>query len=177
MDLKDYMAISGKPGLFKFISQGRNNMIVENLETGLRTSAFKTEKVLALADIAVFTADDEVPLKEVLRSVYEKEDGGHSISHKSSPDELKTWFTSILPDYDRDRVYVSDIKKIVQWYNILQQLDLLDFSEEDQDEVGEDQDDETTKAKEKEGSDGPKASPEKKQKESTSKTSGKQSKK
>jgi len=125
------MAISGKPGLYKFISQGRNVMIVENLETGQRTTAFSTDKVIALADIAVFTSDDEVPLKDVLKAVFEKQDGSPGISHKSSPEDLKSWFAEILPNYDRERVYVSDIKKIANWYNIMQHLELLDFSEND----------------------------------------------
>ena len=131
MELKDFMAISGKPGLYKFISQGRNLMIVENLETGQRSSAFNTDKVIALADIAVFTEEEEVPLHDVLKSIFEKENGTQAISHKSGPEELKSWFAEVLPKYDRDRVYVSDIKKIAQWYNIMQQLELLDFSEDD----------------------------------------------
>ena len=133
MDLKDYLAISGKPGLYKFISQGRNAMVVENLETGIRSSAFATDKVSALADIAIFTEDEEVPLQEVLKSIFEKENGASSISHKSDSQQLKDWFESILPEYDKERVYTSDMKKIAQWYNILHKLELLDFSEKEED--------------------------------------------
>jgi len=129
MDLKEIMAISGKPGLYKFISQGRNAMIVENLETKKRSSAFSSDKVSALADIAIFTETEEVSLKDVLRLISDKEEGKETLSHKSSPDDLKNWFGEVLPKYDRERVYVSDIKKVIQWYHLLLKLDLLDFDE------------------------------------------------
>ena len=132
MDLKEIMAISGKPGLYKFISQGRNAMIVENIEDKSRTSAFASEKVSALDDIAIFTEDEEVSLKEVLKNIFEKENGEETISHKSSSEELKKWFEEVLPSYDRDRVYVSDIKKVALWYNLLSKMKLLDFSEEEE---------------------------------------------
>ena len=128
------MAISGKPGLYKFISQGRNAMIVENIEDKTRTSAFASEKVSALDDIAIFTEDEEVSLKEVLKSIFEKENGEETISHKSSSEELKIWFEEVLPSYDRDRVYVSDIKKVALWYNLLSKMKMLDFSEEEENE-------------------------------------------
>jgi len=134
MDLKEIMAISGKPGLYKFISQGRNAMIVENIEDKTRTSAFASEKVSALDDIAIFTEDEEVSLKEVLKSIFEKENGEETISHKSSSEELKIWFEEVLPSYDRDRVYVSDIKKVALWYNLLSKMKMLDFSEEEENE-------------------------------------------
>jgi len=132
MDLKEIMAISGKPGLYKFISQGKNAMIVENIEDKARTSAFASEKVSALDDIAIFTEDEEVSLKEVLKNIFEKENGEETISHKSSSGELKKWFEEVLPSYDRDRVYVSDIKKVALWYNLLSKMKLLDFSEEEE---------------------------------------------
>ncbi len=137
MELKDIMAISGKPGLYKFISQGRNAMIVENLESKLRTSAFATDKISALEDIAIFTtseASQEEALKDVFKQIYELEKGKETISHKSSADELKAYFEKILPEYDRDRVYISDIKKLIQWYNILCRLEMLDFSEAEPEE-------------------------------------------
>ena len=135
MELKDIMAISGKPGLFKFISQGRNAMIVENLEDKARTSAFATDKISALEDIAIFTANEEEPLKKVFHTIYELEQGKETISHKSAPKELKDYFSKILPEYDEDRVYASDIKKVIQWYNILCRLELLDFSDEKEEEA------------------------------------------
>ena len=136
MDLKDIMAISGKPGLYKFISQGRNAMIVENLENNTRMSAFASDKVSTLEDIAIFTEDQDVPIKDVLKNIFDKENGRETISHKSANEELKTWFESILPDYDRDRVYVSDIKKVIQWYNILQMMEMLVFEDVKENETG-----------------------------------------
>jgi len=125
MVLKDLMAIAGSPGLYKFIAQGKNAVIVENLETGKRTSAHGAAKISSLEDIAVFTETEEIPLSEVFDKIFEKEKGAASINHKSSPEELKNYFGELLPGYDRERVYVSDIKKIVQWYNILHSLEML----------------------------------------------------
>ena len=134
MDLKDIFAISGKPGLYKFISQGRNSvMIVENLEDKKRTTAFTTAKISSLKDIAIFTDTEDMALKDVLKAIYEKENGAASIDHKSSGKVLEKYFDEIIPTYDRKRVYASDIKKVVLWYNILQKLELLDFSEDNDD--------------------------------------------
>jgi len=128
--LKDLMAISGHGGLFKFISQARNGIIVESMETGKRMNAFATMKVSSLEDIAIYTEEEEVPLQEVLIRLHEYENGGEAISPKSDPDELKDYFSAILPEYDRERVYVSDIKKVLTWYNLLLKYDLLKFDEE-----------------------------------------------
>ena len=128
--LKDIMSISGQGGLFKFISQARNGIIVESLETGKRMQAFSTMKVNSLKDIAVFTTKEEILLEDVFKKISEKESGGESIDPKSDPDKLKAYFLEILPDYDKQRVYVSDIKKMINWYNILQKHDLLKFDEE-----------------------------------------------
>jgi uncharacterized protein related to proFAR isomerase len=128
--LKDLMAISGHGGLFKFISQARNGIIVESLETGKRMNAFASMKVSALEDIAIYTEDKQIPLEDVLVSLHKYENGGEAISHKSDPDELKDYFSAVLPEYDRERVYVSDIKKVLSWYNLLLKYDLLNFDEE-----------------------------------------------
>jgi hypothetical protein len=128
--LKDIIAITGQGGLFKYISQARNGIIVESLETGKRMQAFSSMKVNSLKDIAVYTKQEEIPLEEVLKKISEKESGGASIDHKSSPDELKSYFLKILPDFDQERVYISDIKKMINWYNILQKYNLLKFEEE-----------------------------------------------
>lgn len=127
--LKDILAISGQPGLYRLISQARNGIIVESLETGKRLPAHASAKISALEDIAIFTDSEEVPLVDVFKNISDKEDGKAAISPKSSGDELKAYFEQILPEYDRDRVYVSDIKKVMTWYNILQNLDLLNFEE------------------------------------------------
>ncbi len=93
--------------------------------------AYTTAKISTLEDIAIFTETEDVPLKDILQKISEKEDGGPAIDHKAPADKLKVYFGEILPDYDRERVYVSDIKKILLWYNILQKNELLDFSEEE----------------------------------------------
>lgn len=143
MALKDILAISGKPGLYKFISQGRNGIIVESLNENKRIHAPATAKISALEDIAIFTDEEEVPLNEVFKKVNEKEDGGKAIDHKSKPEELKAYMADVLPTYDRDKVYVSDLKKLFNWYNLLHEMDLLSF-EEEEDEVKEDNEEETT---------------------------------
>lgn len=126
MVLKDILSISGQPGLFKFIAQGKNAIVVEHLETKKRSSAFGSAKVSSLEEISVFTENEDMPLGKVFDLIFEKEDGGPAIDHKSEPEKLKTWFETVVPEYDRERVYNSDIKKIVQWYNILHSLNLLE---------------------------------------------------
>jgi hypothetical protein len=125
MVLKDFLAISGEPGLFKFIAQGKNAIIVEHLETKKRSSAFGSAKVSSLEEISVFTDGEDMPLSKIFDLIYEKENGGPAIDYKSEPDKLKEYFVVVLPQYDKQRVYVSDIKKILHWYNLLQQLNLL----------------------------------------------------
>ena len=125
MNLKDYLAISGEHGLFKFIAQGRNAIIVEHLETGKRSSAYGSAKVSSLEDISVFTESEDLPLSKVFDRIFEKENGGPTPDPKSDNEALKTYFAGVLPEYDRERVYVSDIKKILLWYNSLHKLNLL----------------------------------------------------
>jgi hypothetical protein len=125
MNLKDILSISGEPGLFKFIAQGRNAIIVEHLETKKRKTAHGSAKVSSLEDISIFTEKEDLPLGKVFDLIFEKEKGGPAIDSKSDPVKLKTYFGEILPDYDKDRVYVSDMKKVVVWYNILHKLGLL----------------------------------------------------
>ncbi len=125
MVLKDILAISGEPGLFKFLAQGKNAIIVEHLETKKRSSAFSNQKVSTLEEISIFTSKEDTPLGKVFDLVFEKQNGGPAIDYKSDPEKLKAWFTEVLPEYDRERVYVSDIKKLIHWYNILHSLNLL----------------------------------------------------
>jgi len=129
MKLKDILAISGQGGLFKYVSQGRNGIIVESFADKKRTFVKASAKVSTLEDIAVFTDAEDLPLAKVLKSIFEKEGGGVAISHKSSNEELKKYMEQVVPNYDRDRVYVSDIKKMVQWYNTLHEHSLLNFDE------------------------------------------------
>jgi len=125
MVLKDIMAISGQPGLFKFIAQGKNAIIVEHLETKRRGSAFNTARVSSLDEITVYTRKEDVPLRKVFDLIFEKENGGPAIDFRSDPEKLKSYLGEVVPDYDREKVYNSDIRKILQWYNILQGLNLL----------------------------------------------------
>lgn len=134
MVLKDIMAISGQPGLYRFIAQGKNAIIVEHLETKVRSSAFSSARVSSLEEISVFTTEEDMPLGKVLDKIFEKENGGPAIDYKSDPERLKSWFEEVLPEYNRDKVYVSDIKKIAQWYNMLLKMNLL-VKEEVKDEV------------------------------------------
>lgn len=134
MDLKDILAISGYPGLFKFVSQGRNAIIVENLESGKRMSAFGSEKISSLEDISVYTDKEDLPLVDVFKKIFEKEKNNPAIDPKSPPEELKDYFSEIIPDFDRDRVYPSDIKKILTWYNLMLKLEMVQFDEEEKKE-------------------------------------------
>jgi hypothetical protein len=97
-----------------------------------RFPVFAHEKVSSLEEISIFTEDDDVPLKEVFKKIHEMLEGEKALSHKSSGDELKDFFDDVLPDYDKERVYVSDIKKVIQWYNVLHEMDMLDFTEEEE---------------------------------------------
>ncbi len=125
MVLKDIMAMSGESGLFRFIAQGKNAIIIEHLETKKRSSAYSSAKVSSLEDIAIFTDNEDMPLGKVFDLIFEHENGGTAPDSKSTPASLKTWFGNIVPEYSKDRVYVSDIKKLAQWYNILHKLNLL----------------------------------------------------
>jgi hypothetical protein len=136
IQLKDILAISGKGGLFKFIAQARNGIVVESLEDQKRHVAAATARVSSLVDIAIFTIDEEVPLADIFYMISEKSEGKETLSHKAPVEELKSQFKELVPEYDEDRVYVSDIKKVFQWYNQLLQHELLEVidKEEDQEE-------------------------------------------
>jgi hypothetical protein len=125
MVLKDILAISGESGLFKFIAQGKNAIIVEHIETGKRSSAFSSAKVSSLEDISVFTENEDLPLGKVFDKIFEKESGGPAIDSKAETEKLKKYFEEIIPDYSREKVYASDIKKIFLWYNLLQKKEML----------------------------------------------------
>jgi hypothetical protein len=134
MKFKDILAVSGKPGLYNFVSQGRNGIIVEGVSDKKRMVVLSTTKVSALADIAIYTDTEEVPLKAIFKKIYEKEDGKTTISHKSDDNKLKSLLAEIQPDYDKSRVYVSDIKKVFNWYNLLVENNLFDPNEKDEEE-------------------------------------------
>lgn len=134
LTLKKIIAISGQPGLFKYVSQSRNGIIVESLADQKRMNASASAKVSSLGDIAIYTETGEVALKDVFKSIREKaSSGGTIIDPKSSNDELKKFLGEVLPEFDRERVYASDIKKMVSWYNMLtahDMLHLIDIEEE-----------------------------------------------
>ena len=130
--LETILAISGKPGLFKLVSRGNNSLIVETIDAQKkRFPAFSADKIISLADIAMYTDEKEVPLRQVLNSIKEKE-GGKPIGidyRKASKEELYTYLGEVLPSFDRDRVYPTDVKKLIQWYNILIENGLNEFDE------------------------------------------------
>ena len=119
MELKEILAISGQPGLFKYVAQSQRGVIVESLLDGKRMNASATSRVSALTEISMFTEGDDIALADVFTRIYEKTEGKEAISHKASPAELQATFAEVLPEYDRDRVHVSDIKKCFAWFNIL----------------------------------------------------------
>ena len=130
--LRTILSVSGKPGLYKLVSQGKNMLIVEALDaTKKRIPAYGHDKVISLGDIAMYTDDEEVALGQVLESVKAKENGAlASIDYKkASQAELHAYMAEVLPTYDRDRVHTSDIKKLIQWYNILINNGITEFVE------------------------------------------------
>ena len=131
--LKTILSISGKPGLFKLISQAKNMLIVESLQTGKRQPAYAHEKIISLGDIAIFTDEEDVPLSEVLNAIKEKENGAKvTLDIKEADNEtLRAYLAEVLPNFDRERVYPTDIKKLISWYNLLVETGNTDFVEEE----------------------------------------------
>ena len=129
--LETILAIAGKPGLYKLVSRGNRSLVIESIdEKHHRMPAFSTDRVISLADIAMYTDEEEVPLADVLTNLKNKENGAvSSLDYKkASRDQLFDYFAEVLPNFDRDRVHPSDIKKLIQWYNILILNGLDDFS-------------------------------------------------
>ena len=138
--LRTILSVSGKPGLYKLISQGKNMLIIEALDaTKKRIPAYGHDKVISLGDIAMYTDDEEVALAQVFESVKTKENGAvASIDYKkASADALHAYMAEVLPNYDRDRVHTSDIKKLVQWYNILVNNGITEFVAVEEEETTE----------------------------------------
>ena len=126
--LKGILSISGYPGLFKMVTEAKNSVIVESLVTGKRMPAYSTSKISALSDISVFTETGEIQLNEVFKRFQES---GKEISAKASSNEFKAIFEELIPEYDKEKVYVSDMKKMIQWYLLLNEKDLLNQPEEE----------------------------------------------
>lgn len=120
MELEKIISIAGKPGLFQLIAQMRSGFIIEDITTKKKTNISNTSQVSLLDNISMYTFDAEVPLFQVFKNIAEKEDYKQTISHKGSKEELREFMNLVLPNYDVERVYDSDIKKLIQWYNILQ---------------------------------------------------------
>lgn len=135
--LETILAISGKPGLYRLVSHSNRGLIVETLdEKKKRMPVFGTDKVISLADIAMYTDEEEVPLRQVLCNVKEKENGQQTTLDykKASKEELVEFMAAVLPYFDRDRVYTTDIKKLIQWYNLLIENGVTDFEEKTEEE-------------------------------------------
>ncbi len=137
MELRDILAISGQPGLFRYIAQSRNGVIVESLLDGKRSNTSASARVSALTEISMFTEGEDIPLAEVFTKMYAYTGGKAAISHKESNDRLKEFFGAVITDYDRERVHVSDIKKAVSWFNLLVEAGFTEFKLPEEDEVAE----------------------------------------
>jgi hypothetical protein len=132
MDLSKILSISGKPGLFKLVGESKNNVIVESLIDGKRFPAFSHDRISSLHEISLYTESEDTPLEEVFKNIYEEADGKPAPDpKKSSSAEIRAFFEKILPDYDREAVYVSDMKKVFMWYNFLLEKEMLEFPEDD----------------------------------------------
>ena len=139
MEFSKIIAVSGKPGLYSAVSQTKSGFIVESLADKKRFPITATNNVSLLENIAIYTYDEEVQLLNIFKTMYEKEEGKEALSHKESGNKLSAYFSEVLPDYDEERVYTSNIKKVIQWYNILVKAG-MDFSavesaQEDQEEA------------------------------------------
>ncbi len=137
MDLSKIMTISGKGGLFRVISETRSGMLVESLTDGKKIPVFAADRSSLLDDISIFTSEGDVPLKEVLWKIHEHEGGELSIDPKADPAAAKAKFEEILPEYDKDRVYMSDIKKVFTWYSLLFEKDMISKPEQEKEEDAE----------------------------------------
>lgn len=129
MDLKEIISVSGKPGLYIKIGATKTGIIVESVVDKKRIPVYASDKMSTLHDISIFTTNEDTTLKEVFKKIHAKENGSKSIDHKSEDKILKEYFEQVLPEYDKDRVYTSDIRKVIQWYNILVATDLLDLKD------------------------------------------------
>ncbi|MBE6233586.1 MAG: hypothetical protein E7118_03830 [Bacteroidales bacterium] len=134
-DLSKILSISGQGGLFLYVSHARNGVIVESLADKKRSAVSASGKVTSLADISIYTDDEEVKLQQVLLNMKEVLGDSDAPSAKSAPEELKALFEKALPDYDRDRFYVSHMKKVVEWYNALKKYASLDFVNPEEEEA------------------------------------------
>lgn len=148
MALEQILSVSGKPGLYRLVGQMKNGIIVEGIADGKRFPVHGSAKVSALEEISIYTDEEEVPLKDIFKSIYEKQGGKVGPDHKGDQKEVKTFFESILPNYDKDKVYISDMAKVVKWYNILIEHNAYSPEEAAAEEVVEEEVAESTETKE-----------------------------
>ncbi len=127
MELKDILAISGQPGLYKYVAQSMRGVIVESLIDGKRMNASATSRVSALTEISMFTEGEDIALADVFTNIWNYTGGAKAISHKESAERIKEEFAKVLPEYDRERVHVSDMKKCFAWYNLLVEAGFTEF--------------------------------------------------
>ena len=132
MKISEILAIAGKPGLFKILASSSKNLVVESLIDGKRTSVPGSVRVSSLADITMYTTNEDVPLKDILEGMHKKTKGGEAPAHTSSPQEIKDFIDSAVKDLDHERIYVSDLKKLVQWYNLILAKGGLPFEAEEE---------------------------------------------
>jgi hypothetical protein len=130
-DLKKMVAIAGYPGLFRYLSQNNKGIIVESLIDGKRMHAGISMRVTTLGEMAIYTDTEELPLKKVFETLKEQLHGAAAINHKSDADTLRRFFDEAIPNYDKERFYPSHMKKVVEWYNLLQKNDMLDFTDDE----------------------------------------------
>ncbi len=131
MDLSNYFSIPGKPGLFEMLSQSKTGAVMESLVDGKRLPVFASDKISSMEEIGMFTTGEDVPLKTVFQNMFRKENGQEaSVSPKADNKALQAYFTEVLPEWDKDRVYPSDIKKAIAWYNILLSKNLISLDDE-----------------------------------------------
>ena len=135
MKISEILAIAGKPGLFKILASSSKNLVVESLIDGKRTSVPGSVRVSSLADITMYTTSDDVPLKDILEGIHKKTKGGEAPAHTSSPQEIKDFINLVVKDLDHERIYVSDLKKLVQWYNLILAQGGLPFEVEEEAEA------------------------------------------
>lgn len=138
MDLSGIISIAGMSGLYKVAAQTKNGFIVESIVEKKKLPVYSSQKISSLEDISIYCKSGDSPLKDILQKIYDKHQGGQAIDHKSNDAELKKYFAEAIPDYDEERVYVSDIKKVINWYNILQKNDLLKSKADEAPVEGED---------------------------------------
>ena len=133
MNLEGIISISGMPGLYKVVGQLKNGVIVESLTDKKRTPVYSHQQISTLEDISMFTTGDNKAVSEIMKAIFEKETGGLCIDHKADEKEIATYFEGVVPDYDKDRVHISNMRKLFNWYNTLQQTGNLKLKEENTD--------------------------------------------